>query len=110
MPSLAGKSLGKMTKAVGVVLAVLLGRDHRNLIIELAVLVDGDSTLAVRQSVTMELGRLGLAGQLPQTLAEELLVLDADILITEEKNTALRDCSGVSQFGLRRRIPGASVT
>jgi len=51
-------------EAVRVELAVLLRRNDRDLVVELAVLVDGDAALAVGQRVAVKLGGLGLARQL----------------------------------------------
>lgn len=91
MPSQAGEPLGRGRELLLVVLARLLRRDDRDLVVELAVLVDGDAALAVGQGVAVQLRRQRLARQLAEALAQLLLALDVEVLVAEEDNAALRD-------------------
>ena len=78
-------------KAVLVELTVLLRRDDRDLIVQFAVLVHSNSSLAVRESMSMELRCLWLAGELTEPLAQQLLIVNTNVLVAEEYNTALRN-------------------
>ena len=97
MPTLACKSLGLRSEAVCIELAVLLRRNNRHLVIQLSVLVYGNPSLAVCKCVAVELGCLWLPSQLAEALAEELLVLDVDVLVAEEDDSTLRDFDDVTE-------------
>lgn len=75
-----------------VVLAVLFRRDDRHLVVELAVFIDGNAPLAVGECVTVEQGRLRLARQFTEPLAQNLLTVNGEILAPEEDDAALGDC------------------
>lgn len=96
VPTLAGDSLRDVRKPVRVVLPVELRRNDRNLVIQLAVLVDRDAALAVGQGVLVKLGSFGFACELAQPLAENLLVVDVEVLVPEKEDAALGDLLWVS--------------
>jgi len=93
---MTSQSLRIRREAVLIELAILLGRNHRDFVIQFPILVDGNSTLTVGQSVTVKLGRLGFARQFAKLLAEELLFINTEILVTEEDNATLRHFDVIS--------------
>jgi hypothetical protein len=85
------------------------GRDNRDLIVKFTVLVDSNTTLAIAQSMPMELYAMSdgrddetmarttnlrafrLASELTQLLTEDLLLVRVDALVSEEHNATLGD-------------------
>lgn len=91
MPAVARNLLGRPAEPVVVKLAVLLRRDDRDLIVELAIFVDSNASLAVRQGMTVKLRRLWLSSELAESLAQQLLVINTNVLIPEENHAPLGD-------------------
>jgi hypothetical protein len=94
---MAGKLLGVGSKPIRVVAAVLLRGDDRYLVIKLSILIHGNAALAVGEGMAVQLGGFWLASQLAKSLAEKLLVLDAEILVAEEEDATLRDWGHISK-------------
>ena len=69
VPAVARNLFRGPVEAVIIKLAVLLGGNDRDLIIELAILVHSYSSLAVGESMAVELRRLWLAGEFTKPLA-----------------------------------------
>jgi hypothetical protein len=57
MPAFTRKTLGSRGEAVLVELPILLRGDDGDLVVELAVLVDGDASLAVAEGMSVKLQR-----------------------------------------------------
>ena len=55
MPAFAGQLFGSCTETVLVKFAVLLARNNRDFIVQLAVLINGDVALAVAECMLVEL-------------------------------------------------------
>ena len=91
MPAVARNLLGRPAEPVVVKLAVLLRRYDRDLIVELAIFVDSNASLAVRQGMTVKLRRLWLSSELAESLAQQLLVINTNVLIPEENHAPLGD-------------------
>jgi hypothetical protein len=73
-----------------------LGRDDGHLIVQLAVLIDRDSSLAVGQRMLVELGSSRLPSKFAQFLPQDFLVVDIDVLISEEHYAALGNYHPIS--------------
>jgi hypothetical protein len=58
MPSLAGKMTRVVNESVTVIFTVSLGRNDRDLIVELSMLIDGDLPSSIVDSVSVKLKSL----------------------------------------------------
>jgi hypothetical protein len=96
-------------------------RNDRNFIIKFSILIYGDASLAVAQCVSVRLSQsfqlahalliphflccgntyfagLRLPSQLAQLLPQDVLILNPDVLVSEEHHSTLRECSIYQPF------------
>lgn len=69
MPAFARNAAGVVAKAIIIVLAILLRRNNRYFVVQLAIFVNGNTSLAVTQGMSMELGSFGLSCEFAEFLS-----------------------------------------